>query len=124
MREKHRLHERVQLLGAVPHTEVRDVLTRGHVFLNSSLTEAFCISIVEAASCGLLVVSTRVGGVPEVLPSKMMRLAEPNAKDLTEALSNAILEVDSVDAYQNHQEVKNMYNWNQVAARTVTHFNI
>lgn len=32
----------------------------------SSLTEAFCIAILEAASCGLLTVSTRVGGVPEV----------------------------------------------------------
>lgn len=31
----------------------------------SSLTEAFCIAILEAASCGLLTVSTRVGGVPE-----------------------------------------------------------
>lgn len=39
---------------------------RGHVFLNASLTEAFCIAVVEAAACGLLVVSTRVGGVPEV----------------------------------------------------------
>lgn len=33
---------------------------------DSSLTEAFCIAILEAASCGLLTVSTRVGGVPEV----------------------------------------------------------
>jgi hypothetical protein len=36
------------------------------VFVNASLTEAFCMAIVEAASAGLLVVSTRVGGVPEV----------------------------------------------------------
>jgi phosphatidylinositol glycan class A protein len=32
---------------------------------------------VEAASCGLFVVSTKVGGVPEVLPSEMTRLALP-----------------------------------------------
>lgn len=36
-----------------------------YLFLRSSLTEAFCIAILEAASCGLLTVSTRVGGVPE-----------------------------------------------------------
>ena len=35
------------------------------VMCGSSLTEAFCIAILEAASCGLLTVSTRVGGVPE-----------------------------------------------------------
>lgn len=30
------------------------------------------MAILEAAACGLLVVSTNVGGVPEVLPEDMM----------------------------------------------------
>jgi hypothetical protein len=47
------------------HTHTHTQL-QGHIFINASLTEAFCMAIVEAASAGLLVVSTRVGGVPEV----------------------------------------------------------
>ena len=39
---------------------------QGHIFVNASLTEAFCMAVVEAAAAGLLVVSTAVGGVPEV----------------------------------------------------------
>lgn len=39
---------------------------RGDIFINASLTEAFCMAIVEAAAAGLMVVSTAVGGVPEV----------------------------------------------------------
>ena len=39
---------------------------QGDIFINASLTEAFCMAIVEAAAVGLLVVSTSVGGVPEV----------------------------------------------------------
>jgi phosphatidylinositol glycan class A protein len=58
-REQYILQERVTLLGSVSHSEIRDVLVQGDIFLNTSLTEAFCIAIVEAASCGLLVVSTR-----------------------------------------------------------------
>jgi phosphatidylinositol glycan class A protein len=50
--------------------------------LNTSLTESFCIAILEAACCGLTVVSTDVGGVPEVLPSHMMYLAKPNVESL------------------------------------------
>lgn len=46
---------RVRLLGALEHQEVRNVLVQGHIFLNTSLTEAFCMAIVEAASCGLQV---------------------------------------------------------------------
>ena len=62
---------RVKLLGGVPHDRVRDLLVRGDIFLNCSLTESFCIAVVEAACCGLFVVSTAVGGVPEVLPESM-----------------------------------------------------
>lgn len=49
MREKNQLHDRIEMLGAVPHSRVRSVLVRGHIFLNCSLTESFCIAILEAA---------------------------------------------------------------------------
>jgi len=32
-------------------------MVQGHIFVNTSLTESFCITIVEAASCGLKVVT-------------------------------------------------------------------
>ena len=53
-------------------------MVQGHIFLNTSLTESFCITIVEAASCGLRVVTTNVGGIPEVLPPEMVKLANPD----------------------------------------------
>ncbi len=62
----HGLEGRVKLVGAVPQEQAREFLVQGHIFLNASLTEAFCMAIVEAAAVGLVVVSTRVGGVPEV----------------------------------------------------------
>nr|SOX90649.1 PIGA mutant 02415 [Homo sapiens]SOX90650.1 PIGA mutant 02416 [Homo sapiens]SOX90651.1 PIGA mutant 02417 [Homo sapiens]SOY26107.1 PIGA mutant 37411 [Homo sapiens] len=55
VRERYQLHDRVRLLGALEHKDVRNVLVQGHIFLNTSLTEAFCMAIVEAASCGLQV---------------------------------------------------------------------
>eukprot|EP01116_Phalansterium_solitarium_P025521 TRINITY_DN9806_c0_g1_i1.p1 TRINITY_DN9806_c0_g1~~TRINITY_DN9806_c0_g1_i1.p1 ORF type:complete len:606 (-),score=182.03 TRINITY_DN9806_c0_g1_i1:1546-3267(-) len=118
MREKHQLHDRVELLGGVNHSDVRDVLVRGHIFVNCSLTEAFCIAIVEAVSAGLLCVSTAVGGVPEVLPKHLIKLCEPTAGDLLEKLTEAIPLVKTVDPFKMHQEVKTMYNWNDVAERT------
>ena len=82
LREKFNLQDRMELLGSVPGPQVRNVLCRGHIFLNTSLTEAFCIGIVEAASCGLVVVSTNVGGIPEVLPPDMVYHADPNGEAL------------------------------------------
>lgn len=62
----------------------------GHIFLNTSLTEAYCMAIVEAASCGLQVVSTSVGGIPEVLPPSLIILTEPNIDSVLSGLQRAI----------------------------------
>ena len=51
------------------------MLNKGQIYLNTSLTEAFGISIIEAASAGLFVVSTKVGGIPEILPDDMIEFA-------------------------------------------------
>ncbi|OIW03915.1 hypothetical protein TanjilG_30191 [Lupinus angustifolius] len=118
MREKHSLQDRVEMLGAVPHAQVRPVLVSGHIFLNSSLTEAFCIAILEAASCGLLTVSTRVGGVPEVLPDDMIVLAEPDPSDMVHAVQKAISILPSIDPQVMHNRMKELYNWQDVAKRT------
>ena len=121
MVERERLEERVEFLGGVPHAQVRDVLVRGHVFLNCSLTESFCIAILEAASCGLLVVSTNVGGVPEVLPPDMMLLAEPSVLSLVSKLKLAIERQqgpNAADAWDFHRRVDAMYSWKRVAKET------
>ncbi|KAG6588169.1 Phosphatidylinositol N-acetylglucosaminyltransferase subunit A, partial [Cucurbita argyrosperma subsp. sororia] len=119
MREKHGLQDRVEMLGAVPHARVRSVLISGHIFLNSSLTEAFCIAILEAASCGLLTVSTRVGGVPEVLPDDMVVLAEPDPGDMVQAIKKAITILPKIDPQEMHNRMKKLYDWHDVARRTV-----
>ena len=97
---------------------MRDVLASGHVFLNCSLTEAFCMAIVEAACCGLSVVSTRIGGVPEVLPSDMIRFAAPEPQSLIEQLSDALMHARDVSPIAQHIAVRDMYNWADVARRT------
>eukprot|EP00601_Ochromonadales_sp_CCMP2298_P022804 CAMPEP_0173323156 /NCGR_PEP_ID=MMETSP1143-20121109/30378_1 /TAXON_ID=483371 /ORGANISM="non described non described, Strain CCMP2298" /LENGTH=410 /DNA_ID=CAMNT_0014267125 /DNA_START=1 /DNA_END=1230 /DNA_ORIENTATION=- len=108
MRERCLLHDRIELLGAVPHHEVRDVLVRGHIFLNCSLTEV----------CGLFVVSTKVGGVPEVLPPSMIKFAEPDADALCLALVEAVSISRRIVPQQLHERVKAMYHWADVAKRT------
>lgn len=56
--------------------------------MNTSLTESFGIAILEAACAGLYVVSTRVGGVPEILPQDMISFAEPDADGMCTVLSH------------------------------------
>lgn len=123
MRERYQLHDRMELLGAVPHHKVRDTLVRGHIFLNCSLTESFCIALLEATSCGLFVVSTKVGGVPEVLPPSMIKFAEVNTLDLADALVEAISISRTIIPMEFHERIKSMYSWPEVAKRTETVYN-
>jgi phosphatidylinositol N-acetylglucosaminyltransferase subunit A len=51
--------------------------------MNTSLTESFGIAILEAACARLYVVSTRVGGVPEILPEDMISFADPEGDGLS-----------------------------------------
>ncbi|KAL1440165.1 hypothetical protein MTO96_009975 [Rhipicephalus appendiculatus] len=103
------------------HDSVRDVMVQGDIFLNASLTEAFCMAIVEACACGLQVVSTRVGGVPEVLPPDLILLCDPSVRGLLEGLECAIerhRRGDVVPAAEAHARVSRMYRWEKVAKRT------
>lgn len=125
MLERRMLHDKVELLGPVRHDEVRDVMVRGHIYLHPSLTEAFGTVIVEAASCGLYVVTTRVGGIPEVLPAHMTTFAKPEEDDLVIATAKAIAALRSgkVKTERFHDQVKMMYSWTDVAQRTERVYN-
>lgn len=139
MREKHQLQDRIQLLGSVEPSDVRSVLVKGSIFLNTSLTESFGIAIVEAACAGLYVVSTKVGGVPEILPHDMISFANPDedgehisihyvissehntfSTDVFRAVSEAvdIVSKGQHDPWKAHGRIKEFYDWSKVCIRT------
>ncbi|KAF8906762.1 glycosyltransferase family 4 protein [Gymnopilus junonius] len=120
MREKHLLQDRIELLGSVRPKDVLSVLSRGSIFLNTSLTESFGIAILEAACAGLYVVSTKVGGVPEILPEDMISFAKPEEDDVISAISEAIEIVQNGghDPIRAHERIKTFYSWEDVANRT------
>ncbi|KAJ6495404.1 transferase [Mycena sanguinolenta] len=120
MREKHLLQDRIRLLGPVRHTDVCSVLNQGSIYMSTALTESFGIVILEAACAGLYVVSTRVGGVPEILPKDMISFANPDEDDVCRAMGEAIRIVSAGqhDPHHAHARIKTFYDWEQVTART------
>lgn len=95
----------VNMWGETSYTANALLQVQGHIFLNASLTEAFCMALLEAASAGLLVVSTHVGGVPEVLPDDMAILTDPSPEGLLEGIEQALWRVGSVDPWALHDKV-------------------
>ncbi|XP_072389226.1 phosphatidylinositol N-acetylglucosaminyltransferase subunit A [Diabrotica undecimpunctata] len=121
IRERRGLQDRVILLGGLEHSQVRSALVKGDIFLNTSLTEAYCMAIVEAASCGLKVVSTRVGGIPEVLPDSLIYLTNATVPSLMKGMEDAINDLKAekvVCPYECNITVRKFYNWKDISSRT------
>jgi len=61
------LKKYVQFVGRVPQVQVRPFMQQADVFVLPSLSEGFPNVILEAMTCGLPIVATRVGGIPDVI---------------------------------------------------------
>jgi glycosyltransferase involved in cell wall biosynthesis len=80
------LSQRVELVGA--RADVPDLLARADVFVLSSRSEGFPVSVLEAMAAGLPVVATDVGGVGEAVEDEETGILVPAAD--SEALARAL----------------------------------
>jgi len=58
-----------ELAGHIPHAQVPDYLNKLDIYVAASRleSESFGVAILEASACGLPVVVSRIGGLPEVV---------------------------------------------------------
>lgn len=62
------IDNRVHFLGDVGHQSLPEVLSQADIFVQPSIgDETFGISLVEAMACGLPVLASRNGGMPEIV---------------------------------------------------------
>ena len=62
--EKYDFNSRVSLTGAIPKSQVGQYLSESEIFLNTTNYESFGVSVMEAAACGLCIVTTNAGELP------------------------------------------------------------
>lgn len=103
------IEKRVMFLGNVsPSSKVREWLSTANLFIHPSRAEGLPRAIIEAMSMGLPCISTRVGGIPELLGNEA--LIDVNDIDgLTARIESFILNVDLANsqAKRNLEESKN-----------------
>lgn len=81
------LADRVRLAGKIPHAELPAWLAAAHLLCLPSHNEGVPNVVLEAMACGVPVVATRVGGIPEVVPEVAGLLVPPRD---SEALRRAL----------------------------------
>jgi glycosyltransferase involved in cell wall biosynthesis len=57
----------VELKGKLPHNQTLEEIARSEVFICPSLAEGLGIVFIEAQACGVPVIGTLVGGIPDVI---------------------------------------------------------
>nr|WP_321352418.1 glycosyltransferase family 4 protein [uncultured Methanoregula sp.] len=83
------LSDCVDFIGKVPHEKIADYMNRSDIFVLPSISESFGMVNLEAMACGLPIVASRVGGIPDiVLDNVNGYLVEPKN---SEAIAEKIL---------------------------------
>ena len=86
------LEDRVHFTGVLPATELAAVMSGASVMALASTNEG-CLNVVnEALACGVPVVATDIGGVPEMLPGNAYGFIVPvdHQRALEDALERAL----------------------------------
>jgi colanic acid/amylovoran biosynthesis glycosyltransferase len=85
----------VHLLGDCPHEEVFEMMRKSELYIQPSVQEGFCNSLIEAQATGLLCIGTRVGGIPEnIIEGETGWLVEPYD---WEQLAHCVIKVVNLD---------------------------
>ena len=90
--------DKVTFTGMLPKTEWIELSQNFDIFINTTNLESFGVSVIEAAACGLPVVTTNVGGIPYLLNKDNSIIIEPG--DYI-ALSEAIVKLITDEEFAN-----------------------
>jgi glycosyltransferase involved in cell wall biosynthesis len=107
----------VVLKGNLPHDKVLREMKSAQVFVCPSLAEGLGIVFIEAQACGLPVIGTNVGGIPDVIQNKENGLlVEPgNIEMLTSAILSVLNNKKLADRYSgNALESVKKFNWKHI----------
>ena len=98
---QYRLEECVKFLGFVTGSEKERLLRAADVYILPSYNEGLPISILEAMSFGLPIISTGVGGIPEVVrPHENGLLVEPgDQRAIYEAIKFFVAHPEKIEEY-------------------------
>ncbi|BDZ69006.1 hypothetical protein GCM10025860_24540 [Methanobacterium ferruginis] len=110
-------HKNIHFLGI--RTDIAEILSITDIFVNPSYSEGLPTSILEAASVGIPVVVTDVGGTKEIFIDEMGILIEKNnSEDIKKGIRN-ILENNKKQLSPEivREYIKSNYDWDIITKR-------
>lgn len=112
------IRDKVKFLGALPHEQIPLYLNVADVFVQSSLHEGLGIALIEAMSCGIPVIGTKVDGIMDIIEDNQNGFLVPpgDSKALAEAVKKILADegVRSRFIAKGLETVKHKFQWDDV----------
>ncbi len=109
----------VRFVGLIPYEQLPKYVSAADVFVRPSLSEGFGNSFIEALACGVPIIGTSVGGIPDFLVDKKTGLfcKVRNPEDLAEKIKTLLRNKALAERIvKNGQKmVKQKYEWSSIA---------
>jgi len=110
-----KVNDYVEFTGYIPHSNVVKYYHKISIFVSISTRESFGVAVLEASACGIPVITSDVGGLPEVNKNNITGILLPpnNPLKLAAAIKKLIENEDLRKEFgQNGKAmVKNSFNW-------------
>ncbi len=105
--------------GSIANEEMPKYLERADILLNPSNADNMPINLLEAFACGIPIVSTRVGGIPDLVESEEAALlVEPgDYKSMAAKVEELLSQPEKVKKLtENAKSICDRYKWSSVRA--------
>lgn len=115
--ETYSIEENVQLIDAIPKASVPEYLFKGDIFLNTTIYESFGVSVMEAAACGLCIVTTNAGELPLMWEDGVDALIVPtnDINAMASAVRRILIEPGLAEKLSiNARKKAESYDWSEV----------
>ena len=112
--DQYKLQEAVLIVGGVEKKQVPCWLNQGDIFINTTRIESFGVSVLEAAACGLPIVTTDAGELPYMWEDGVDALVVPvdDANAMAKAVERILTEPElAAKLSANARKKAERYDW-------------
>ncbi len=117
------LRDRIILTGYIVNSDLPSIYTLCDIFLYPSLRESFGIPLLEAMSCGALVVTSNTSSMPEIVGDAAIKINPYDIKEIT----NAMISLESRPRFTDTLRLEGMtkaakFSWERMAQTILVYY--
>jgi len=121
--KEYNLSKYFQFLGNKSLREIANLMQQSDIFILPSLHEGMPCVIVEALSCGMPVLASRVGGIPEIVKKNCGVLVQPNSvNDLKDKILYILENYNNFDNNNISEYAHKLFNYKSFSSKMIKEY--